>query len=114
MSSILNKEHWMHLRASTRVHGIGKGMCEDWCEDALKDPEVKAVFHEEALTWESQIDQYATLVLSHHWLEGNVKGRRYVADGTAGQFTEEYSEGFYNFIDEAPERLKVIYQREPT
>jgi len=115
MSNILSKEFWTQLRTTTRARGDGKGMCADWCEDALKDPDIQLVFHEEqAVLGEIQIDQYATSLLVHHWLEGIVKGRRYVADGTAGQFTQEHIEGFYDFIDKAPESLKVIYQRDAT
>lgn len=114
MSNILHKEFWTSLRKGTRVRGDGKGWCEEWCEDALKDRKVRRTFHQEQLTWESQIDQYATSILSHHWLEGRVKGKRFVADGTAGQFSAEHNEGFYDYVEKAPERLKVIYQKKVT
>jgi hypothetical protein len=99
---------WKNLRKKTRVKGTGKGQCESWCQDALQDEEVAASFKpQKAELGETQIDQYATSVLVHHWLESD----GFVADGTAGQFDSELEEGYYGLSEKAPISIKKIYSR---
>jgi hypothetical protein len=33
----------------------------------------------------------------------------FIADGTAGQFDQDYANGFYGYLDQAPELLQKIY-----
>ncbi len=109
MESINDSNYWILLRKSTRVNGkIGKGQCCDWCEDALQKKDVAQGFtHQVAELGEIQIDQYATSVLEHHWLEQD----GFIADGTAGQYDLEYPEGYYGLLDKAPDRLKEVYTK---
>jgi hypothetical protein len=98
---------WKEIRQNTRVNGIGRLQCEWWCEDAqnylpgytLKVVKVGTI----------QIDQYATSILRHFFLQKKEGGKIMIADGTAGQFDSNYPEGYYGPVEEAPDSLKTIY-----
>lgn len=108
---ILNQNYWLELRTHTRVNGqVGNLKCMDWCEDVLKKaPGFKLVSVE---VGDIQIDQYATSILSHHWLEINQDGHTFIADGTAGQFDSKFPDGYYGDLENAPETLKLIYLKQ--
>lgn len=101
-----DQSFWKELRKKTRVKGDGKGQCEDWCRDALQDEAVASCFMiQKAEMGTIQIDQYATSILVHYWLEAG----GFIADGTAGQFDPEYEDGFYGLFREASDLLKHVY-----
>ena len=103
----MNKDFWVSLREKTRVGGkIGQGQCLEWCLDALQNKEVAANFQlRMAVLEEIQIDQLATSVLVHYWLEKE----GFLADGTAGQYDPEYPEGYYGPSDAVPAILRDVY-----
>jgi hypothetical protein len=106
---ILDTDYWLSIRSDkTGVTGAGKGQCKDWCRDVLEIDEIASNFtHQVAELGTIQIDQYATSILVHHWLEMD----DFIADGTAGQFESEYENGYYGPFDKAPDKLKVVYSK---
>ncbi len=50
-------------------------------------------------------------IWQHVWLEAQTKDGLYIADGTADQLDSNYSKGFYGFVDDAPEKLRMVYTR---
>jgi len=110
---LFSRDYWFSLRTNTRVNGqTGRLRCPWWCEDVLQNEEVSQVFvRKTADLGDIQIDQYATSRLSHHWLEAEHNGERFIADGTAGQFDPQYPDGFYGTFEQAPDSLKQIYSK---
>jgi hypothetical protein len=84
--------------------------CTDWVEDVF--PKVLGFTKRVALIGDIQIDQYATSNLFHHWLENKQDGRVFIADGTAGQFDSQFSEGYYGFLENASIKLREIYVKD--
>ena len=111
--NIFNIDFWLSLRKRTRVNGtVGRSNCKDWCHDALRDPDVARTFTEQiAELGDIQIDQIATSVLVHHWLEALKGSTTFAADGTAGQYDTNYPDGYYGPVDEAPPVLRDVYSK---
>lgn len=110
MERIIETEFWLLIREGTRVNGgVGACQCEGWCKDVLENENVANEFTPAtAELGEIQIDQYATSILTHNWLE---RGDGFITDGTAGQFDPEYPEGYYGYPNNAPDKLKAIYAK---
>jgi len=107
-SDFFNEGYWMELRKLTRVKGIGKNECDDWVYDVLRHWQKENVQH---------IFQRASAKRflggfyfgKHSWLEAIVSERRFIADGTAGQYDDSYPLGFYGWLDDAPPKVKEFY-----
>lgn len=110
-NNIYDRGFWINLRIQTRVNGqLGVLRCTDWCEDALT--KVSGFIERSVVVGDVQIDQYATSQLSHHWLERIEDEQVFIADGTAGQFDLQFPDGYYGTLDDAPLKLKLIYQKQ--
>lgn len=106
---IFDKSYWLSSRKA--IKGNGQGHCKDWCEGVLKEEKVAQMFSvQRANLGKIQIDQYATSILVHYWLETK-DDIPFIVDGTAGQFDPQYPEGYYGPIDQASHKLKEIYSR---
>ena len=85
-------------------------LCEDWCTAALEQDGVSEKFTKVEANFGTLLVKDGWPVNAvHYWLESEVKGRIFIADGTAGQYEAKYPSGFYGFLDEAPTKLKEIY-----
>ena len=107
----LHREFWLELRRKTGVSGDGRGICDNWCQEALKI--LKGYNFEDAF-----LQKAASLkgvvrngLHYHEWLEADKNGRRYIADGTADQIDPRFADGFYGFLEEAPETLRPVYSK---
>lgn len=110
MNERLSKELWDDLRKQAGIKGLGQGDCSHWCTIALENDLVAHIFSRKiAYLGQVQIDQYAQLSLVHHWLQNGEE----IADGTAGQFDDQYPDGYYGAIQNASEALRKIYESRP-
>lgn len=103
-----SEDYWINLRRFTSVTGLGKKQCENWVQDVLKIwnvNNVKNLFHG-VIVKRYIIGFYHG---RHAWLETIVDGKRYIADGTAGQYDESFPLGFYGWLENAPSKPKEFY-----
>lgn len=109
---MLTPEYWYDIRKKTRVaDSIGEGLCKYWAQDALRVPEISRDFHKcFAILDIVQIEESAPTALIHVWLE-SLKYAGWVADGTAGQYVDKYSRGYYGLKQDAPEVLQHVWAR---
>jgi hypothetical protein len=103
-----SKQFWSTVREQAGITGLGATQCSQWCDSALKNDLVAALFSRKiADLGQYQIGQYEALTLVHHWLQNGDE----IADGTAGQFDSRYLDGYYGTIDDAPDGLREIYKQ---
>lgn len=109
---MLTPEYWFDIRKKTRVaDSIGAGWCKYWAQDVLLVPEISRNFRKcFALLDIVQIEESAPTALIHVWLE-SLKYIDWVADGTAGQYDEKYSDGYYGLKQNAPVILQRIWAK---
>ena len=109
MKKLLERDYWENLRDETSVSGsVGRWRCDFWVHDILNlvgesidKIDILTTFHGKSLVENG--------FSFHTWLEIVGNGKRFIADGTAGSFHDDYPMGFYGFLEEAPKLLKDIY-----
>ena len=100
-------------RSSTPEGKAGRAHCYRWVEwmhQLIKNPDFK--FNSARTTGKSGEFVRKKFDLNDHvWLEAMTDdGKRYIADGTAGQSDPNYFDGFYGTFDEASHVLQRIYE----
>ncbi len=118
---LLSQDYWLeqpkkHPAVAEALQASGR--CDLWAEEAGKALEAdgyKGVFLKK---WKGDMGVKKWLwdthyVWQHQYIELHCEeGRRYIADGTAGQFFDsgsDYHNGYFGFVDEAPPVLQAIY-----
>jgi len=103
---------WLNLRNQLGFNGkLGRGYCSLWCDWTLDFLPPNLGFRKETAYRGECEGLRQTRAGFHSWLQKVQNERRFIADGTAGQFIddERYQNGFYGWIEEAPEELIEIY-----
>ena len=114
------EEFWLKLRDQRLSRDdVGRNCCGYWCDDTLSrlpeglDFERETVYIDFAteIIYRGGFSSVSTnRVLGHVWLQKVQNGRTFVADGTAGQLTddERCKSGFYGWLEDAPEELAQL------
>ena len=106
MKNELKQEHYWHaLRAQMGNLGKGNGVCRKWCTNALTNNDVASTFY--LMRAEIEDHQVGSHVISivHFWLERD----SFIADGTAGQYDNDFPIGYYGYKHQASTILQEIY-----
>lgn len=113
--SIATQAFWLGLRSRTSANGkIGKGLCNKWAAEVLAILDNEISEHEMK---PYRLDAISLKLLGdigthfHEWIELRELGRRFIADGTAGQIDERFLRGYYGPIENVPadSDLKKVY-----
>jgi hypothetical protein len=109
LENICNEEFWHELRKQTVVHGsIGSGLCYDWAREAKELLEKGGICA--YIVKRAGLPILTKTGLAYHaWLELDVSGRYFIADGTAGQIDKDLPLGFYGFLEQIPNSLVNVY-----
>ncbi|MBI1935002.1 hypothetical protein HYS31_01040 [Candidatus Woesearchaeota archaeon] len=120
LEKALSKDYWLALKRIPEVKSaIEIRHCYSWIRAAicaisadglqdkfkvggiqdLRDFDKGNILHENFGIWQ------------HVWLEAQTKDGLYITDGTAGQLDSSYPDGFYGFVEDAPEKLRMVYAR---
>ncbi len=112
---VLDKDYWTGIvKTADELYQsvFNTGLCAVWCQLALKqlkEDGLEGGFVQNASTNSPVLDR--TGLRFHTWVERTSEdGKRFIADGTAGQIDSSYKDGFYGSAEEAPESLRELYR----
>ncbi len=104
---------WTELRRRTTLDGrIGIEECSVWCEQALElltNYQIRGFKKVEGFVSTKMVGKYGLFVNTHRALAQRSPEGIFIADGTAGQIDKRYPQGFYGYVSEAPELLRLFY-----
>lgn len=108
--NLFDAEYWLGIRKRVPSYNLKKNRCIPYslCAAVLIDDDTPSNNFEMKLSEDTGVLK-DTGFLIHMWLESFQKEKRFVVDGHAGFLDFSYPDGFYGFIENAPEKLRKIY-----
>lgn len=108
------KKFWRELRKRTSLDDrIGSEECAIWCDEALeilRDYNGHGFRRIEGIISTETWIKYDLFVNAHQVLARKYPEGLFIADGTAGQIDKKYLLGFYDYVHNAPEKLRLFYE----